>query len=237
MEVASDVRILHTVECEPHGSYLNRVETECEAAGEPQSPVAPRPVPRSARLTARPKTLRPAAHPDRPLRFVYSSRVLTPQGLRERTRSVQTASHGPNMQPNPRPKAPDLGPETPRRGPRPAPPPHRGRPPSASAHVLTASVVPPASCPLPRNDTKRCQKTENSRLPPRSESGERHPSLDRRRSRRAVWATDSACATVRPDSVSERISASLPVALSCTELHSSREIDRSSQDEWKSTSS
>ena len=45
-------------------------------------------------LSLPPSTFNP--HPDQRFRFVYSSRALTPQGLRERTCSILTASHGSN---------------------------------------------------------------------------------------------------------------------------------------------
>ena len=79
-------------------------------------------------------------------------------------------------------------------------------------------------------------RTEDPRPPPRSKSGGqtlRSPDD----MAKLPGTTQKSRGAERPDSVSERISASLAVALSCTELHSSREIDRSSQGEWKSTSS
>ena len=94
----------------------------------------------------------------RAFRRESSSRVLTPQGLRERTRSAEIASHGPNPKPRRRPKAPGFGPESPRRGPATWPTPQLRIGRSPQVHMQkTASVDPSASYPLAQNDTKVIQ--------------------------------------------------------------------------------
>jgi hypothetical protein len=120
------------------------------------------------------------------VRFVHSSRVLTPQGLREMNSLGQGGAPSAEFETETSPRTTSCSRHTPcadrglvqnrhgatrkvRHLPIPV------RPPAASAYAKTASVDATASFPLAQNDTILIPKTENPRLRPGAEPGERDP--------------------------------------------------------------